>query len=398
MSRPLEHATLLNLIELANTGIIIMDSEWNVLFVNAHLLKQFHLDFAEVHYKKWEDWHLLDKRLHKGNVLHRYLHVFWQKDFESRIVYLKMGDKHSTYMVSLKNAEENENRFKVISVLDISVTSRMEQKSARGYGSMSAFDTEMQLAKNIQNNINRNIIKKIETRFFVFDFTAAFWPSSVLSGDIMNINQINRRYFSVFLGDGRGHGIPAALYSGMIYTYITSIVNNVNQEIVSTSELINNINTIAYKDFAKGNEYYFFSGVLNLIDGNSKKMVVTNAGHPFPVVIHNGSVTTIENHGPLIGISEKAKYREMQMELSGGEIFIFFTDGLFDIKKTDGEYLKEEEIYLFFEEYFIRDKKPASHLPGELKDYIKHATGSRVFSDDISLLVMEVTAKGDSWA
>lgn len=393
----LNHSTLVNLIDFTNAGIIIMDARWNILFINAPLLNQFHVDFSEVQLKKWQSWHLLDKRLQKNNVLKRYLNIYWVNDFDDKIIQLQLGDKHSTYLLSLKNVKEDGILFKVISVLDISVTSKMQLNESSRLGNLSAFDLEMQLAKNIQNNINRNIVQEIETRYFFFKFTSAFWPSSVLSGDIMNINQINRRFFSVFLGDGRGHGIPAALYSGMIYTYITSIANNVNLSVESTAELISEINKIAYLDFARGNEYYFFSGILNLIDGNSKELKITNAGHPFPVLIKNNQLNFIENHGPLIGISSTSEYREKSIELEGGEIFIFYTDGLTDIKDKNGENISEDDLYAYFQKYFIEDKKKTEEFPDDLKQYIETQCGFSDITDDISLLIMEVSEKEASW-
>lgn len=254
------------------------------------------------------------------------------------------------------------------------------------------FSKELDIAAQVQRHLNNSIIEYIEGRFFKYHIFSRFSPSWYLSGDIMNISQINRRYFSIFLGDGRGHGLSSALYSGLMYSYINLLGNEVTAGTDSTAELLHKLNETACHDLKKSPESHFFSGIFALVDGNTRQFRITNAGHPFPVLVRGQKMIRFKTHGPVLGVLNTAQYTQEEIELEDGDLFIFFSDGLYEIFDTSGNLLGEENIMRFIQGYLVNGGDPRE-LHHEIMNYVDRHNTEEKKDDDISLMVMLVEEK-----
>ena len=252
--------------------------------------------------------------------------------------------------------------------------------------------SDIELARRIQKNINNFTIDTIEGRYFEYNFASLFFPASVLSGDIINMKQVNRRYFTLFLGDGRGHGIAAALYSSLIYSYMNMIAKKISTGRTDIGRLMRAINTIAHADFSGIGEVYFFTGALALIDGNEKTMDLANAGHPPVFLIRDNMVTRIKPSGPVVGVLPRATYDYHRFELKHGDYFLFYTDGLYDIKPPQSPLTFDDWLYQYVSAY-VHEGKPAGRLIKELRSCIEEAKNQGNITDDVSLVAMSIREK-----
>ncbi len=265
--------------------------------------------------------------------------------------------------------------------------------------SQRSFAREIRLAANTQNHINNYIIHFLEGRFFKYYFSSLFLASEYLSGDVLNVNNINRRYSSFFIADGRGHGLTAALYSGLIISYLNYLAMQVADGLTDIRELVSRINKTAYSDFSRGKEFYFFSAIFGLIDGNGKTLHMLNAGHPYPLVYKNGQVTEVETHGPMVGVTPDATYSYSSFELEGGEVFLLFTDGLTEFNiDTSNPVSREEDLKLFVKQYFDHGGKPEKLKIAIERDFlgIGNVAGRKLLNDDIAILVLSIEQKPQS--
>ncbi len=262
-----------------------------------------------------------------------------------------------------------------------------------------SFAREMKLAANTQNHLNNFIIHFLEGRFFKYHFSSLFLASEYLSGDVLNVNNINRRYSSFFIGDGRGHGLTAALYSGLINSYLNYLAMQVADGITDIRELVSRINKTAHSDFSRGEEFYFFSAIFGLIDGNGKTLHIVNAGHPYPLVYKNGQVTEVETHGPMVGVIPDATYSYSSFELDGGEVFLLFTDGLTEISiDKSNPVSREEDLKLFVKQYFDNGGKPEKLKIAIERDFlgIRNVPDRKRLNDDIAILILSIEQKPQS--
>lgn len=253
--------------------------------------------------------------------------------------------------------------------------------------------SELKIAKRVQKHLNNSILDLIEGRFLKYNFYSAFYPSTALSGDVMNIRIINRRFTSVFIGDGKGHGVPAAMYSGLLYSYLNMFGLQINNSEIDITGAVTDINKLAHEDFSRGGEYYFFSGIFLIIDGDSTEVKVLNAGHPPGYFYTNESLQTIEGTGPLIGISRNAFFQHQVYNLTGDEVFVFYTDGLSELVNESGELYGETAMREFLYTYLHIEKQDPARLHGSLLRNALEFSHTSETPDDVSILVMSVSRR-----
>jgi len=249
---------------------------------------------------------------------------------------------------------------------------------------------EYSIARKIQKNINNYIMEMIEGRFFKYRFERIFKPATILSGDLINIKQVNRRYTSFFLGDGKGHGLPAAMFSTLIHSYLNILASKIIQGDPDTGKLFSQINTQAQKDFQDSGEHYFFSGIYALLDGNTREIRLVNGGHPPGILIREGKVALIESSGPLVGVIRDAEYCEKIFELKDKDCIITYTDGLYELLPDQEK--PEVQIKNLFE-MFIGNGIEPEVLREHLEKWIIQSGQKTRVEDDISVLVMNVEEK-----
>jgi len=70
----------------------------------------------------------------------------------------------------------------------------------------------------------------------------------------------------------------------------------------------------------------------------------TNAGHPPPVVIRDGTVLRLEPNGMVVGAFAFADYGESRIDLLPGDLLACFTDGITEPENEYGEMFGEERL------------------------------------------------------
>ena len=363
-------------------GAAIFDEQFSMLDANFRLCDILKCSAEKLKNRGWMDF--VDENVDFAGLVER--------RSETEMRQFKDANGHRLWILIRLGVIANSKRGKIFYQVIFQDITEIHKREIEALQFQSSFDNELQLARRIQRHINNYILDFIDTRKFRFEFQNSFIPSHHLSGDMINVYTINRRYSAVFIGDGRGHGLPAALYSGLIYSYLNILAMQVNSGENSLAELIRSINRIAYSDFKKGSDYYFFSGVFLLIDGNEGEVQVVNAGHPHPVCFLDGQICRFETSGPLIGVNAAAQYSSQKIVLKGGEIFLFFTDGLTELANHQNQFFGEEKIVEYFEEFINQDEN-FENILSDLLERLNTFREDAEVEDDISMLAMRVSLR-----
>ena len=157
--------------------------------------------------------------------------------------------------------------------------------------------------------------------------------------------------------------------------------------------LVKSINSLSYNDFTKGDEYYFFSGIFILIDGDNDCFSIVNAGHP-PIfyLSAGGRIKRLNNHGPMFGISPNSAYTRTHFNSRDDQRFLLYTDGLFETTAGKGKPISQRELLHFLAKYPTKEEG-IQDLPKALIEFKKKRQGEHAIQDDISILVMSVNKK-----
>jgi sigma-B regulation protein RsbU (phosphoserine phosphatase) len=207
-------------------------------------------------------------------------------------------------------------------------------------------------------------------------------PSAQLGGDSFGYHWIDDEHFAVYLLDVCDHGVGPALLSVSALNVLRSqTLRNTNFR--SPEEVLFALNETFQME--KQNNLYFtiWYGVYNKRTGELKH---ASAGHPPPLLVSaSGDVLELRTQNMFIGGMPEMVYE-------GGAVFVdafshlyVFSDGVFEVTKTDGTMWSYEEL-----KEFLR-KKPFGGLSeiDELCAYLQEIHGSEGFEDDFSMLKVE---------
>jgi serine phosphatase RsbU (regulator of sigma subunit) len=76
---------------------------------------------------------------------------------------------------------------------------------------------------------------------------------------------------------------------------------------------------------------------LRINDQGTATLTLATAGHPAPLIVRvNGVVEQPEVSGALSGVLPELSYQEITIELRDGDLFLLYTDGIYEAKGDEG--------------------------------------------------------------
>ncbi|MBR8827494.1 MAG: SpoIIE family protein phosphatase [Gomphosphaeria aponina SAG 52.96 = DSM 107014] len=212
-----------------------------------------------------------------------------------------------------------------------------------------------------------------------------FIPSQKLGGDIFDYFWLDSDHLGMYLLDVSGHGLRAALPSVSIINILRSQkLNKVNY--YQPQEVLSGLNqTFQIND---GNASYFtmWYGVYNR---KKHQLVYASGGHPPAILFapeHNGEIREqrLKTKGLPIGMFPDAEYHNGVCDIQPKSNLYIFSDGIYEITKSDGTVWGIDEFIKLLNNYQQTD---APNLDLLLKE-VQNLEEKPVFDDDLS--VMEI--------
>ncbi len=245
---------------------------------------------------------------------------------------------------------------------------------------LDEINKDLNFAKKIQNYmLNRNFLDNAE--FQNVKMSYVYDPCIAIGGDLLNVIMLDDDNLGILLADVTGHGITAALVTGVVKSGFT-LVSRENGKNPGKlfKELSEHLHQVVTRLFATS--YY---GVLNL---KTLKMVLSNAGHHHPLIYKTGSSEIIEVKckGPGLGMIPGADFNEVEITLEKGDKILFFSDGFIEqINENQEMYGKDKFKELYYKLSKNGDENILDSMMNELKDY----SGDVPIQDDITLVLFE---------
>ena len=129
-----------------------------------------------------------------------------------------------------------------------------------------------------------------------------------------------------------------------------------------------------------GNDSFMFVSMIIGTLSPSGELKISSAGHPSPLLKHNGEVSEISvAGGSLVGLLE-CDYEETSVRMEPGDSILMFTDGATDAENPAGKMFGSERLAKAFSE------SSGSDVAGAVSNIILHFTSSADQSDDLTLL------------
>mgnify|MGYP001179512980 CR=1 FL=1 len=283
----------------------------------------------------------------------------------------KNGDIIDVEVKSRFIVYNNKNCY-LYNIRDISESLRIEEEKLK-----AIMKQELDLAYSIQTSF----IPAENPEFSNIDIVSYYSPSQLVGGDYFSFFQEDNKV-GVIISDVMGKGLTAALVVGNIHSSFHT-VKKFNYTPVKVVSILNDLLYNDLKDTA-----LFVTVFYGLFDFEERVLEYSNAGHNPPIYwsAAKQELYLLDKSNIFCGIQANNDYSSYTVKFDKDDIFLFYTDGLVDIRN-----IREERFELRRLKEIIRKN---NRLPaGEIKEKIIQAIESfsgRGQDDDISFVLCKI--------
>ncbi|MDT8434185.1 MAG: SpoIIE family protein phosphatase [Anaerosomatales bacterium] len=158
-----------------------------------------------------------------------------------------------------------------------------------------------------------------------------------VGGDFYDVYSLPDGRVAVSIGDVSGKGLAAA--------GITALVRNTlrghSLDALAPHALVTKANEVLW--YFSDSEM-FATAVYGVLDLSTGRFEYCNGGHPSPLVLRaDGTLSTLEVSGPMLGAFTDLEYTTHSVELAEGDVLILYTDGVIEAR-NGGQFFGEERL------------------------------------------------------
>ena len=211
------------------------------------------------------------------------------------------------------------------------------------------------------------------------DLAAICRPARVVSGDYYDFIQLGPTRVAIALADISGKGIFAALLMASLQAALRSIATLGDQ--CNTADLVSRLNGHLFKNTSDDRYATLFYAVY---DGDAKTLTYTNAGHPAPFFLCDGSVRSLDEGGTVVGLFEEPTYEQRTIHISHDSLLVVFSDGLVEPESVYGEEFGLERLKA---EMLRQRGLSPPQLAEDLIDAAERWSGTAEQADDMTIAI-----------
>lgn len=248
----------------------------------------------------------------------------------------------------------------------------------------SRMETELKTAQMVQSTF----FPKDFSEYSGIKVCGRYTPASECSGDWwFHFEHQNKTY--CYIGDATGHGVSAALLTGVVYTLIESIRNNPP----SPGQILALLNSQVHQAFKGQIMMTFLATEYSPTDG---KLVYANASHEPSFVFRKQSEDYTRQslallnavNSPRIGSDPNAEFPEAEITLGPGDRIFAYTDGVQDLQDAKGVALGERKMI----KILLDSLNSRTDLNNTVSGFDKSLMGykEKMLIDDVTYLMIEV--------
>jgi sigma-B regulation protein RsbU (phosphoserine phosphatase) len=155
------------------------------------------------------------------------------------------------------------------------------------------------------------------------DIAAVCTSRYELGGDLCELIRIDEQQTVIAVGDAAGDSVPAAMVMSVVRGSLRTLANE--PLVADTAAVMQRINHMLHQVTPA---HQFMSLLYGIFDTSDNSFVYTNAGHPMPVLLHQGQSSLLNSHGLLLGINSDTTYDHSIIKLEPNDWLVMFSDGV----------------------------------------------------------------------
>lgn len=201
--------------------------------------------------------------------------------------------------------------------------------------------------------------------------------------DYLHIEGLDDRCAALAIGDVVGHGVAAA----MLMATARGILRSRCHEPGTLGELLTHLNELLVDD--TGGER-FMTMLLVVLDAQRGRLSWASAGHGPPMVyrVEEDRFLELKGGGIPLGLFGAKPYETYETESLGkGDVIVLSTDGIWEAKRTDGEFYGMERLQMIVRENV---GKSAEEIAEAIRNDHSEQCGERCHDDDVTFVVAKL--------
>ena len=236
---------------------------------------------------------------------------------------------------------------------------------------------ELKMAHDIQQSFLPDAIPLLKG----FELAALNLPAKEVGGDFYDFIPISEDKIGVTIADVSGKGVPAALFMALSRTIVRANATR-SPDVVG---VIQDANRLITADAKSGMFVTLFYAILDL---REKTLTYVNAGHNPPVMFKGktGELIMLRAKGIALGAMEDIELEERKIILKGGDMVVFYTDGVTEAEDEKERQFGEERLFKTIKE---NHNLSANDMIEKIKEAVLSFCGKQPQFDDITLMVLK---------
>ena len=245
-----------------------------------------------------------------------------------------------------------------------------------------ALQNELDIASQMQQSILPTLFPKTPD----LQVHAHMEPARNVGGDFFDVVSLENGKVGLAIADVSDKGVPAALFMMSSRTLIKGSAIGHSWP----GPVLREVNDLLCED----NEAMMFVTVLYAVyDPASGEFTYASGGHDPPLMVHpDGSSTVLPPTGGVaLAVMPGLEYQQNTVQVSPGDTFVFFTDGVTEAMNEDSELFGLERLRQVFLDSPPTDSESTTQVVFEA---VHGFAGAMPQSDDITCLTLHLPRKG----
>lgn len=218
-------------------------------------------------------------------------------------------------------------------------------------------------------------------------------PASTCGGDWWTYRRLTGGRMLMVIGDATGHGVHSAILAGTARGAVEALAE-VDEKLLVPEQVLKSIDA-AIRNV--GDHSLLMTAFAAVFDSNTGIVHYANAGQNFPYVVRMkqgrtlGDSTIIAASGnPLGDRMVPLDIRRGTIQLSAGDLFVAFTDGLVERQASNGKLFGDRRLRsIFAGKQLPADPSALTALRDEVKETVDHFASGTVSQDDITIVLCQ---------
>ena len=255
----------------------------------------------------------------------------------------------------------------------------------------ASLDADLIEAKKLQ----QSLVSDRHRDYGTAEVSMLLRSSGHVGGDLVGMFPVSDTRIGLYGLDVSGHGISSALMTARLAGYLSGAAPEQNvalQRMADGSyeprppgQTIAALNDLFLSEMET--EHYF-TLLLADVDLASGRVVMAQAGHPYPAIQRaDGSVEMVGDGGLPVGLIQGAEYEEFEVHLAPGDRLMIHSDGVTECAAPDGTLLDDDGLARILRQlHGTRGMPCLEALIWKLADF----AGDDTFADDVSAILLEI--------